>query len=260
MPLNWDEIQQTLSPIKSYADLIQRLQESFSYPLVQQSFNLSLPQLSDYTRQMLGGDSRQRYTEYLSRLESALSLLAQAGVTDILDLLSRSSTPDTLQGFVEQSGVDAVQVVVVLKYLLYWVIPGEKYLSGLVQNDPALRQAIQALGGVGVRSNLQLLQQGHTQAGRRALAESSGLPEQVVSGLVNRADFSRLPWASKATISNIIGAGYASLAQLAEADPEQLYQDFFAYGKSIGKNLKLGNEIENSYRIARIVPRVVQAD
>jgi hypothetical protein len=51
-----------------------------------------------------------------------------------------------------------------------------------------------------------------------------------------------------------VGAGYDSIAQLAGANPEQLYADFIRYGKAIGKNLKLGNEIENSYRIAKIVP------
>jgi len=69
-----------------------------------------------------------------------------------------------------------------------------------------------------------------------------------------------MPWASKATISNIMGAGYGSLAQLADANPEQLYADFFRYGKAIGKNLKLGNEIENSHRIAKIVPALLQKD
>jgi hypothetical protein len=85
------------------------------------------------------------------------------------------------------------------------------------------------------------------------------MPQPAVDELVNRADFSRMPWASKATISNIIGAGYGSLAQLANADAEKLYADFFRYGDAIGKNLKLGNEIENSYRIARIVPALVKA-
>jgi hypothetical protein len=59
-------------------------------------------------------------------------------------------------------------------------------------------------------------------------------------------------------ISNIIGAGYSSLAHLANADPEQLYADFFHYGKSIGKNLKLGNEIESRYRIAKIITPILQ--
>ena len=128
----------------------------------------------------------------------------------------------------------------------------------MIRPDPVLSAAIKALGGLGIRTNLDLLQRGITPERRQALAEASGMPETVIDELVNRADFSRMPWASKATISNIIGAGYGSLAQLANADPEQLYADFFAYGTSIGKNLKLGNEIENSYRIARIVPALVK--
>jgi hypothetical protein len=146
----------------------------------------------------------------------------------------------------------------VLKYLVYWFIPGEKYLSGLVRNDPSISEAIKVLGGIGIKTNLQILQKGITPTGRRELSTASGLPEDRILEWVNRADFSRLPWASKATISNIIGAGYGSLAELASADPEQLYADFFRYGKAIGKNLKLGNEIENSYRIARIVPVIMK--
>ena len=125
---------------------------------------------------------------------------------------------------------------------------------------PILAHTIQVLAELGVRTNLQLLQQGLTPLERSTLAEQSGLPVQTILQLVNRADFSRLPWASKATISNIIGAGYGSLAQLASADPDKLYADFFTYGKSIGKNLKLGNEIENSHRIARLVPALVEEE
>jgi hypothetical protein len=175
----------------------------------------------------------------------------------VLDLIQRIETREKLEIFVEQSGMHALDIVTLLWYLVYWFIPAEKYLSGLVRDDPSISNALERLAGLGVRTNLQLLQQGITPAGRRSLADQSGLPLRVISELVNRADFSRLPWASKATISNIIGAGYGSMAQLANADPGQLYADFFAYGKSIGKNLKLGNEIENSYRIAKIVPMLV---
>jgi hypothetical protein len=50
------------------------------------------------------------------------------------------------------------------------------------------------------------------------------------------------------------------MSELVNANPEQLYADFFGYGKAIGKNLKLGNEIENSYRIAKIIPVLVKED
>lgn len=260
MQINWDDVQQAIFPVKSYEDLCRRLHESLAFPFVSQKFNFSLPELIHYTQHILGGDARGRYTGYASQLAGILNRLHQSAIADILALLSRLGTPQRLGSFVEQSGVEAPDVAAVLKYLLYWVIPTQKYLSGLIGDDPSASEAIKVLGGLGVRTNLQLLQQGYTRTGRQALVESSGLPEAVIAGLVNRADFSRLPWTSKATISNIIGAGYGSLSMLANADPEKLYQDFFRYGRAIGKNLKLGNEIENSYRIARIVPPIVQED
>jgi len=260
MPVDWNEINKALSPVKDYEDLCHRLQASLAYPFVRDAYNLTLPELADYTTRLLGGDARRRYTDYLAWLTRSMAALGQCAVLDIQDLVSRTASRHHLEAFTGQGGAAAQEVVGVLKYLLYWVIPMEKYLSGLVQSDPAMSTAIQALGTLGIRTNLQLLQQGIGATGRKALAASSGLPESVVLDLVNRADLSRLPWASKATIANIIGAGYGSLRQLASAHPEQLYADFFRYGKAIGKNLKLGNEIENSYRIAKIVPILVRPE
>lgn len=258
MAIDWLAVNQALSPIKGYEDLRRRFQTSFRYPFVGEIFNFALPELAAYTTRLLGGDPRGRYSGYLSSLLSSLDRLQQAEVADIQDLVARVETPERFERFSEQSGISVTDLVAVLKYLIYWVIPGEKYLSGLVREDPLFSQAIQALRAAGIRTNLELLQAGRTPAGRQTLAEASGLPAAVILDLVHRADFSRLPWASKATISNIIGSGCASLAQLASADPEQLYAAFFRYGQSIGKNLKLGNEIDNSYRIAQIVPVVVQ--
>jgi hypothetical protein len=260
MSINWDEVQKVLVPIKDYENLCHRLRESFEYQFVRHAFNFTMPELAVYSEQLLGGDSRGRYTDYLSQLIRIFSSLHQAGVENVIDLKAHVETREKLENFVKQSGMNALNIVTVLKYLIYWFIPGEKYLSGLVRDDPYIQNAIKVLGGLGVRTNLELLQQGITAAGRKSLAELSGLPEQVIVDLVNRADFSRMPWASKATISNIIGAGYGSLSKLARAAPERLYADFFRYGKSIGKNLKLGNEIENSYRIAKIIPTLVEDD
>jgi hypothetical protein len=260
MAVNWDEVQKALVPIKDYEDLSQRLKVSFGYPFVINVFNYSLPELADYTRRILGGDSRGRYTEYSSKLIGVFSELQHAGVESMLGLKACVESRLSFESFIQQSGIDVLSVVMVLKYLIYWFIPAEKYLSGLVRDDSDAVEAIKVLSGLGIRTNLQLLQQGISVAGRRSLAEAGGLSGETILELVNRADFSRMPWASKATISNIIGAGYGSMAQLANANPEQLYTDFFAYGKSIRKNLKLGNEIENSFRIAKIIPALVEEE
>lgn len=256
--MDWIHIQRILSPLKDYEDLCGRFQKAFSYPFVCEHFNLSLPGLTDYTKRLLGEDSRQRYTGYLELLIGSEEDLQQAGVANILELVEQTGSRLKLEKFCETTSLPAVNIVHVLKFLVYWLVPGEKYLSGLVREEPAVKEELLVLRSAGVKTNLDLLQQGITIEGRRALAEASGLPLSTVTEWVNRADFSRLPWASKATISNIMGAGYCSIAELAGAEPERLYADFFRYGEAIGKNLKLGNEIENSYRIAKIVPIIVR--
>ncbi len=260
MSVNWDEIQEIISPVKDYEDLCRRFQVSFTYPFVGELFNLSTPQLINYTQKLLMGDSRGRYKEYNSRLVEIITRLDQAGVQNVLDLMERTANRQKLEIFVDAYAIQAPDVIMVLKFLVYWLIPGEKYLSGLVRAEPEVLDAIKVLREQGVRTNLELLEKGRTAPKRNFLVEISGLPLEMISVLVNIADFSRMPWASKATISNFIGAGYTSLAQLTNADPDKLYEDFFHYGKSIGKNLKLGNEIENSYRIAKIVPVILKED
>jgi hypothetical protein len=194
-----------------------------------------MPELVEYTQLLLGGDARGRYTNYASLLVRIFTELHRSGVRNTEDLYSRVQTRQQLEDFASQAKIHAHDIVSVLKFLVYWYIPGEKYLSGLVRDDPDASNAIKMLSRIGIRTNLDLLQQGRTVASRTALAASSALPEPVVFDLVNRADLSRMPWASKATISNILGAGYASPSELANAEPGQLFEDFFRYGKSIGK-------------------------
>ena len=256
--VNWSEVQKVIFPIKSYEDVCQRLHISFAYPFVQKAYNFSLPVLDTYTQQLLKGDPRGRYTIFASQLIDIIHGLHESGVPDVVDLQKRTASREHLEVLIGQVKVPAPKIAMLLKYLVYWVVPAEKYLNGLVRDAPGIHEAIAVLRELGVRTNLQLLEKGISQVERKVLSNKTHLPVDTIVELVNRADFSRMPWSSKATISNIIGAGYPSLAKLAEAEPGKLYSDFFAYGKSIGKNLKLGNEIESSYRIAKIMPKVLQ--
>ena len=258
MSINWDEFQKALAPVKNYEDAHKRLNASFSFSFVRDKYNFKLPELMEYTRRLLGGDSRQRYTDYIAQLTAIMAKLRSVEVKNLLVLKDHISSHEQLEFFTHQSQINALDIARLLKYLIYWVIPNEKYMGGLLRHEVLIRQAIKVLAEVGLRSNLQVLQAGISSKDRHELAGKTGLSLETVTEIVNQADLSRLPWASKATIANINGAGYGSIARLASADPEKLYADFFKYGKSIGKNLKLGNEIENSYRIAKIVPVIVQ--
>src|SRR4030042_306787 len=191
MVINWDELKKVLSPIKDYDDLCRRLGDSFSYPLVCQTFNFTLPELVSYTQRLLGGDSRGRYTEYAAKLIRILAELQHAGVQDVVDLKSRVTNRGQFEKFTQQSGISPYDIATVMKYLIYWFIPPEKYLGGLVRNDPSISDAIKVLAGLGIRTNLQLLQTGITSAGRKSLVDSTRLPEHAISDVVNRSDFSR---------------------------------------------------------------------
>jgi hypothetical protein len=257
MPVDWNEMQKELFPSKDYAALSKRWRDSFGYAFVRQAYDFSMSEIADYTQRLLGGDPRQRYEAYCQQLVQTIDQLDQAGVGDMIELVSRVDTSQQFEAFIDQVKIEPKEVMALLKYLVYWVIPTRKYLSGLVIKGSPIESAVKAFGYLGIRTNLELLQKGRTPADRKTLAVETGLPVEQVDELTHTADFSRMPWASKATISNIMHSGYDSITQLANADLEQLVKDFFSYGTSIGKNLKFGNEIESSYRIAKIIPLVL---
>ncbi len=260
MSINWNTFNASFSPIKGYADLCRRWNETYNYPFAREVFNYTMPQLAEFTRQGVGGDLRHRYEEYTAILVALFDRLNQARVKDVLALKERIVVRDHLEVFLEEGVIDSRELVTVLKYLTYWFIPGSKRLGGLIRKNPTQDSAVKILAGVGIRTNLELLHRGRTPGLRKTLAMESGLPEGMVTELVNLADLSRMPWASKATIANLFGAGYGSLSSLANADPQECASAFYRYGESIGKNLKFGNEIENCQRIARILPVILRED
>jgi hypothetical protein len=260
MSVDWNKVQIVISPIKNFEDINKRLQESFGYAFVREIFNFTIPQLVRYTQVSMGGDPQGRYKESTQRLVRIYTELQKAGVKNVLDLMTHAETRQRLETFSGKSRSNALDIVSVLKFLIYWLIPGKKYMSGLVRKTPDITHTLKVLADLEIRTNLDLLQKGINPTGRKSLVTASGLSEDVIEEMVNRADFSRMPWTSKATISNIIGAGYLNLAQLASADPEKLIEDYYHYGKSIGKNLKLGNEIENSHRIAKVIPAILRRE
>jgi len=258
MPTSWDELQKDLFPIKDYEDLSRRWRESFEYPFVLDSYNFTMPEIIRYTDRLLGEDTRQRYTEYNRNLVKTFERFNQAGVKNLRDLTTRVDSRQSFEQFCEQSGIPASEIISALKYLVYWVIPVKKRLAELARPDEPIQDQIKVLQAIKVRFNLDLIEQGRSETGRQTLAGSSGLDPATIVELVNRADLSRMPWASKATISNIVGAGYGRLSKLANAAPQKLFDDFARYGETIGKNLNFGNEIESSYRIAKIIPLIIK--
>jgi hypothetical protein len=258
MAIDWVELKKDLFPIPDYDDLSRRWNEAYAYAFVRRCFNFSMTGMAEYTRRLLGGDTKQRYNSWMEPIIRTFQRFAEAGIRDNLDLLDQVGTQERFEGFIALTGLEAREVISVLKYMAFWFIPMKKNLGSLVKNDPIVKEDIAKLRAFGIRSNLDLLEAGLTPEARQELAERSGVPVAGITSLVHRADFSRLPWTSTATISNYFGSGYGSLAKLANTDLEQVSDDFYRYGASIHKNFKFGSEIDNAHRVARLVPKVVE--
>lgn len=257
MMIDWNAITREVSPIPSFENASRRLRGAFGYVFVREAYDFTLPALADYTARLLGGDTRQRYTDYATGLIATFRQLGAAGVPGVRALVARMDTRAHFAALAREAEIDPGALAATLKFLIYWVVPMARPLRALARPTAEVQHVIDMLRQAGLRNSLDLLEAGRTPAGRRDLAARSGASAALVDELIHRADFSRLPWTSAATISNYIGAGFATLAALAEAESEQAAAQYHRYGASIGKNLKLGNEIENGHRIARLLPQVV---
>jgi hypothetical protein len=164
MSINWNEVKKELIPLKDYEDMCRRFQESFAYPFVGISFNYPIPELRDYTQKLLEGDARGRYTEYAAKLSRIFRELHQAGVKNVLELIAKTDTRENLEIFVEQSGMAAADIVAGLKYLVYWFILNEKYLSGLVSENRNQR-GNQSIGRIWDTDQPRIVAEGYYFAG-----------------------------------------------------------------------------------------------
>jgi hypothetical protein len=253
----WADLQPVLYPIKDFEDLSRRWREGFSYPCVRSSYNFTMPEMETYAARQLGEDTLNRYVDFATEMRAGFRQLHEAGARNVLDLVESIQTREAFEGFIAEKQISPSVLISNLKYMVLWFIPMKKGLGELHRGDPRLAKAISQLRGIGIRYNLDLLERGLTLTERLSLADQCNAPLEDINEMVNRADFSRMAWASKATISNFFGAGYQSLAQFAAADLDQVCENFFRYGQSIGKDLRLGNDIVNSHRAAQLLPKVL---
>jgi hypothetical protein len=259
MALDPVQLKKDLYPIPNYADLIKRLKVSLSYSFALKAYPHTMLDAQDYARRLLGDDPKQRYGGWLVSLQKTFKALGAAGIKDYQELVSRAGSETELEALAQKLDIPTGEIVGVLKYLLYWVLPDRKELNRLILPTDADKKARNAiLRGHGIRSNLDLLEKGSSLASRKELSAQTGLPLEFITEMVHRADYSRMPWFHGKTINHFMGAGYPTLELLAKADLKKLSVDLLRYGQSIAKNLKFGVEADSGGIIARVLPRVVE--
>jgi len=115
------------------------------------------------------------------------------------------------------------------------------------------------LKAAGVATTEALLQVGATPKGRHELAEKTGISGQLILEWVNRADLFRIKGIGEEYSDLLEAAGVDTVPELAQRNPENLYQALIATNeqKKLVRRLPTQEAVASWVEQAKALPRVV---
>lgn len=212
-----------------YEELIQKLRFLSAYPLLWQAYNHDMRAAAAFARCLFAGRDIDG-GEFPAPVIVTIERLDSVGIKDWGDLLGKVTTRADCLRFVAGSLLEFREFIDVLVYLLRWAFPFQTSSRELLDHDNPWEMAFHpVLKACGFRNSFDLLQSGHTQAGRRSIAGESGLPLDFVTSLVHRADIARLPFVRRKTILPLCGAGFDTLEKITATEPARMEAALDAY-------------------------------
>jgi hypothetical protein len=260
MTIDWKEVERLIKPSPSYEELTKKILEVLSYDFVKKFYRHNMKEAEEYATRLLGCDPKQRYGEYVEKLNRAFRQLDSLNVQDYSELVNLVETREKLEEFYERANLGLNDLIRVLRYLHSWVLPTKMYLRELIdKNNQTHKEYTTTLRENNIRFTLDILDKCRTKDGRGSIARETGVPEDFIFDLVNRADFTRMPYASSKTVKHYFGGGYNSLEKLAGADLNKLTKDMARYFESIGMKLRRSFiELDSNIAIAKILPKILE--
>ncbi len=260
MGIDWEEIERLVKPAPNYRTLVKRNLEILSYDFVRKYYNHRMKQAENYTTRLLGDYPRPKYGEYMEKLIKVFKRLDSLGLKNYLEFMHHVETKEKFEEFYNEAGLSIREIIRAIKYLFFWVLPSKKYLRELIDADNQnYLEYVTTLREKSIRFTLDILEKGRTKEGRQRIARETGVPEYFIYDLVNRADFTRMPYISGKTVKHYFGGGYDTLEKLANADLDQLTREMKRYFDSIGIKLRASfMELDSGIVIAEILPKIVE--
>jgi hypothetical protein len=227
MQPNWDYVKKTT--LWHYEDLIKKLNIVMAYPVIWQAYNHDMTQASIFARRLFP-DKNIEDGEFPASVLRTFEHLKDAGISNWGDLLSKVPTRAECAAFATECNLNFEEFTDVLNYLLRWAFPFETASRNLLEHESSQEMSYyDVLKQHKLMNSFDILEQGRTSTGRRALAKYTGLPLDFVTSLAHRADIARLPYVSRKTILPVCGAGYDTLAKIAAADLVRMESDLDIY-------------------------------
>jgi len=116
------------------------------------------------------------------------------------------------------------------------------------------------LEGAGVKTQQDLLEKGATPAGRKRVAEASGLSEKMILKFVNRADLARVKGIGEEYADLLEEAGVDTVPELAQRNAENLFAALGTVNKEkkLVRQLPTAEQVADWIKQAKSLPRVIE--
>ncbi len=260
MEINWKEIEKLVKPSPNYEKLVSNILVLFPYGFVRKYYSLNMNKLTTYTTKLLGQDSRQRYMEYMENLNSTFKKMENINVENTLDLVYQLESKAKFEELLTRGSFTPQELIRVLKYLFNWFFPSKTYLREVINKEKDKHiEYVKKLRENDIRFTLDILEFGSTITGRKELSQSSNISEVFLYELVNRADFTRMPYIRGSSINHYFNIGYNSLEKLSKANLETLENEMRSYLEASGVKLSRSFiELDSGIEIAKILPKIVE--
>ena len=232
MEFEWDKVKKWT--LWHYEDLIKKISKAFEYKFIQDNYNLTIKEAVVYTTGLLNfGEGK--YTEYLERITETLQSLERNGVKNYRHLIDSVETKEMCEGFVRKTKIPFPELIRLLNHLFRWVLPFAVPLKEFLDKDIDDHMlTAKRLRELGIKNNLDLLEQGLTQVDRADISAQIGISKSFLLDLVNKADISRIPYIRGKTVEIFCNAGYDNLQKIAEATEYTFVTDLKNHLQTIG--------------------------
>lgn len=204
--------------------------------------------------------SEGKYTEYLAQITESLEVLGKKGIVNYLGLIKEVETREKCEKLVNRTTIPFREIIRLLNHIFRWVLPFSAPLKEFLDKDNKDHMSYaKKLREIGIKNNLDMLEQGRNPDGRSRIATQTGIAERFILVLVNMTDISRIPYIRGKTVKIFCNAGYDNLQKIADTNEESFVTDLKEYLQTVGvKFSKSFIEPDGAIAQARTLPPLVE--
>jgi hypothetical protein len=261
MDIDWEQAKKLT--LWNYEELVKKLLKTLTYRFVIEHYNHTMDEAGRYVKKVQEGYLQGRDEPAISdQMLANFKKLEDLQVRTYLDLVQQVESRENCERFLKRTGFGFNALIETLNYLFRWALPFSTPLREFIDLDNLIDKSyFEILKEKRLGSNLDLLEQGRTRDGRSRLSQDTGIPDSFVTGLVHKADISRLAYVRGKTVLHLCGGGYDTLDKIAGADLGEMEKAMAAHYRTLGKSLAhFRAVIPLGWMIggARILPRVIE--